>query len=165
MAEFILQFGWKGTGEKREIALRYFVGTLERMEPIGDTFYVPEAALEALKGGVEVLDCLPRTDVGPKHRCGSGNRDRWQGVDQDSWHRIGPDRVCSYCGSIHPDDLAALLDAPDVQFEAATNKSYKLYVHRDWIINAGMGGIKFYTWHADEALIAKINARLVQPRG
>jgi hypothetical protein len=38
------------------------------------------------------------------------------------------DRTCSYCGSFHPDDFMACLEAGTVVL-TPTDKSYKVYVH------------------------------------
>jgi len=70
----------------------------------------------------------------------------------DRW-RTEPngDRTCSYCGSLHPDDFAAILEGyskgePGFRF-GTTDKAYKRYGNRPGVQNAGHGGIKFYTWH------------------
>lgn len=73
----------------------------------------------------------------------------------DTWD-IGPDRnrTCSYCGSIHPDDLMTIARKTGVDerygIEGAT-KSYKVYVRQPGVRNASEGAIKFYMWHAPAA--------------
>ncbi len=69
----------------------------------------------------------------------------------DCWHRVGQDRCCSYCGSLHPDDALAIATeaaTPEsgnrVEF---TDKSYKVYVQRAGVRNASEGGIEFYAAH------------------
>lgn len=72
----------------------------------------------------------------------------------DTWD-IGPDgnRTCSYCGSIHPDDLMAIcrktLTDPRYGVEG-TDKSYKVYVRQPGVRNASEGAIKFYKQHAPD---------------
>ena len=75
----------------------------------------------------------------------------------DHWQRFktNGDRVCSYCGSLHPDDFITLVKA---SAEAAeddltapiidpSTKNYKIYARRANVSNAHEGGIKFYTRH------------------
>lgn len=79
------------------------------------------------------------------------NLDRWQKFKSNG------NRVCSYCGSLHPDDLFDLVrqsaGAPqDVEYSSVveiepSDKSYKIYVHQPGVRNAHEGGIKFYTPH------------------
>jgi hypothetical protein len=70
----------------------------------------------------------------------------------DTWD-MGPDenRTCSYCGSIHFDDLMKICrlipDDPRYAIEGTT-KSYKVYVKQPGVVNAGQGAIKFYMHHA-----------------
>lgn len=77
----------------------------------------------------------------------------------DHWDRIksNGDRVCSFCGSLHPDDWFRLVAAAATASEDApyanvpeikrTDKRYKFYVHQPGVRNAMEGGIKFYTQH------------------
>ncbi|AGY57134.1 hypothetical protein [Gloeobacter kilaueensis] len=69
----------------------------------------------------------------------------------DHWAKRGADRVCSYCGSMHPDEFVAFLrraaDPAQPDRLGLTDKNYKLYVHRPGVSNAGQGAIKFYKWH------------------
>lgn len=77
----------------------------------------------------------------------------------DYWrqHKSNGDRVCSYCGSLHPEDFFRLVresaDAPtNADYSAApsiepSTKGYKVYVHRGSVRNATEGGIKFYKQH------------------
>lgn len=70
----------------------------------------------------------------------------------DSWN-YGADgnRTCSYCGSIHPDDLEKILELSKTDSRygvEGTTKSYKCYVRQPNVRNAGEGAIKFYGWHA-----------------
>lgn len=96
---------------------------------------------------------------GGRQRCGrrSGNpvTSKVFGGDKplpDTWD-IGPDgnRTCSYCGSLHPDDLMEICRRTLVDERygiEGTTKSYKVYVRQPGVRNAGDGGIKFYMHHA-----------------
>lgn len=69
----------------------------------------------------------------------------------DYWRKVGPDRTCSFCGSMHPQDFMAFLqrvidEGDDVRLERS-DKRYKIYLHRPGISNAFDGAIKFYTQH------------------
>lgn len=68
---------------------------------------------------------------------------------QDVWHTTGPDRTCSFCGSINLEDLRALLPMVDgvaVGLSLADRK-HKVYIRRPGIRNATEGAIKFYLCH------------------
>jgi hypothetical protein len=91
-----------------------------------------------------------------RQRCGrrsdpfSMNRGDRPSPDTWDW---GPDgnRTCSYCGSIHPDDLMKIcrLVATDERYALeGTDKSYKVYVKQPDVHNASQGAIKFYMHHA-----------------
>jgi hypothetical protein len=72
----------------------------------------------------------------------------------DTWD-VGPDgnRTCSYCGSIHADDLMEICRktlADERYGVKGTTKSYKVYVKQPGVQNAGQGAIKFYMHHAPE---------------
>lgn len=79
----------------------------------------------------------------------------------DTWD-MGPDgnRTCSYCGSIHPDDLMEICRKTIVDERygvESTTKSYKVYVRQHKVYvrqpgvrNASEGAIKFYMHHAPE---------------
>ena len=80
----------------------------------------------------------------------------WQGESSerlpDTWD-IGPDRnrTCSYCGSIHPDDLDVIIQKArtDARYGIeGTTKGYKVYIRQPGVRNAGEGAIKFYRQHA-----------------
>lgn len=81
-----------------------------------------------------------------------GNRGPVGGWLPDTWDH-GPDgnRTCSYCGSIHPDDLMAICRKTIVDERygvEGTTKNYKVYVRQPGVRNAGEGAIKFYMHHA-----------------
>lgn len=80
---------------------------------------------------------------------------------------MGPDgnRTCSYCGSIHADDLMEICRKTLVDERygvEGTDKSYKVYVRQPGVRNASEGAIKFYKVHvpanpsqADQDLFAQ----------
>lgn len=74
----------------------------------------------------------------------------------DEWN-IGMDgnRTCSFCGSIHHDDLLKIAEKSKTDDRFAiegTTKSYKVYVRQPGVMNAGQGAIKFYGWHRPEVV-------------
>lgn len=98
------------------------------------------------------------SDAGAQ-RC--GRRDDVFGVNlkdgpaPDRWnYRPDGNRTCSYCGSIHPDDLMAIcrkIPTDDRYAVEPTDKSYKVYVRIPGVRNASEGAIKFYKQHAPAA--------------
>lgn len=71
--------------------------------------------------------------------------------ESDHWQTVGADRVCSYCGSMHPDEFISWCeDAIKVDSKVSidsTDKPYKVYIHRPGVSNASEGAIKFYLPH------------------
>ena len=94
--------------------------------------------------------CPRRIEV--QDRIGTPAHDHWL-----KFKAAHGNRVCSFCGSLHPDDFLALVKASaeaqaDASYETSvqiepSDKSYKLYVHQPGVRNAHEGGIKFYTMH------------------
>ena len=85
----------------------------------------------------------------------------------DTWESLpNGDRVCSFCGSMHPDDLIALfpeaIDPNSTTRVELSTKQYKLYIQRDTVSNALMGAIKFYRFH--EATIEDPDLHITQLR-
>lgn len=86
----------------------------------------------------------------------------------DHWDKFksNGNRVCSYCGSLHPEDFLRLVKesatAPeDALFRSVvevepSDKSYKIYVHQPGVRNAHEGGIKFYTHHLERDDAGKV---------
>lgn len=114
----------------------------------------------------ELVDALPEPMT-----CGR-RRDRWAGIPgafvqgerahdegQDRWLKFKSidNRVCSFCGSLHPDDFFRLVkeasEAPDdaeygtFPMIEPSDKGYKIYVRQPGVRNAHEGGIKFYMQH------------------
>jgi hypothetical protein len=109
-----------------------------------DTLPEPMTCGRRAESGMDV-------DGGPFKRSGK-NLDHWR-----KFKAPHGNRVCSYCGSLHPDDMFALVkqaaEAPEdaehnsvVEIEPS-DKGYKIYVHQPGVRNAHEGGIKFYTQH------------------
>lgn len=102
-----------------------------------------------------LVDELPETMTCPRRsETFTSGRDA---VGLDKWQKFksNGNRVCSYCGSLHPDDMFALVkksaeasedDEQAVEIEPS-DKGYKIYVHQPGVRNASEGGIKFYTQH------------------
>ena len=86
----------------------------------------------------------------------------------DHWERFksNGNRICSYCGSLHPEDMFALVKASaeashDAPYRSVvdiepSDKGYKVYVHQPGVRNASEGGIKFYTQHLPHSADGKI---------
>jgi hypothetical protein len=111
-------------------------------------------------------------------RCGrrddAFSMNRSDGPQPDTWD-WGPDgnRTCSYCGSIHPDDLIKIchLTLKDERYGVeGTDKGYKVYVKQPGVRNASEGAIKFYMQHApqtprdDDQRLFKEASRLTRER-
>lgn len=84
--------------------------------------------------------------------CQSYEREGRGRFDEPVWEKRGDDRCCSYCGSMHPDDVREFLKTVDhiENMVVETTKRYKFYINRKGVVNASQGGIKFYTWHLQE---------------
>lgn len=86
--------------------------------------------------------------------------------DGDEWTtELNGDRTCSFCGSLHPDDFAKLVERAAEPGDAVqvdrSDKAYKWYVTQPGVMNATEGGIKFYTWHVpDQEYLDRINANM-----
>lgn len=112
---------------------------------------------------------LPRTDTGETQTCPERMRsvgpfERKENLD--TWRLIGGDRVCSFCGSLHPDRVIELLKELGIGIIDNSTKSYKFYVHRPDVPNASFGGIKYYRWHdTPEFVDALHDIYLVKGRG
>lgn len=104
----------------------------------------------------EPMTCGRRAESGrdeensPFTNSGKG-LDRWQKFKSNG------DRVCSYCGSLHWEDMLRLVHEAAIAPEDAdyrstvsiepSDKSYKVYVHQPGVRNAHEGAIKFYMQH------------------
>ena len=98
-----------------------------------------------------LVDVLPET-----FSCGRRGEDAGCSDSWEKFKRID-NRVCSYCGSLHPDDLFRLVrecaeSDPYAPYRSTvevepSDKRYKIYIYQPGVRNAHEGGIKFYTHH------------------
>lgn len=113
-----------------------------------------------------------KVDVLPEPMtCGRRYENAPQGEDRWEQFKSNGDRVCSYCGSLHPDDWFNKVrlaggTSPDAPYLQSVNvsrsdKNYKYYVRQPDVRNAGEGGIKFYAHH----LPRDAEDRLALPEG
>ena len=104
-----------------------------------------------------LMDEIPEAMRCPRREESPLTSSRFPGADHWQKFKSNGNRVCSYCGSLHPDDMFELVrlsaNAPEdaayrsvVEIEP-TDKGYKIYVHQPGVRNASEGGIKFYTQH------------------
>lgn len=75
----------------------------------------------------------------------------------DYWRMIGSDKVCSFCGSLHPDRVIELIKKNGIQIVERSTKSYKWYIHQENVPNAMYGGIKYYRFHDTDEFIKQYN--------
>lgn len=103
-----------------------------------------------------VLRTVPSPDEGEvalpqKERCPLDDGRMFNQLPE-LYRKVGDDRVCQYCGSIHLDDFLALLDRfvdPDLPFWylEMNDRRDKIYLRRPGIKNAMEGAIKFKMAH------------------
>ena len=123
----------------------------------GDTLGAPcrtdgcDGMIEEVPSFRTLVDSLPEPMT-----CGRRHDEK---IGADRWERFKriDNRVCSYCGSLHPDDLFRLVRecagaSPDAPYGSVveiepSDKSYKIYVRQPGVRNAHEGAIKFYTHH------------------
>jgi hypothetical protein len=106
----------------------------------------------------EIQTCPRRmSEVGP-----------WKYAENlDSWRHVGNDRVCSFCGSLHPADFEAVLQriiSDERCSVSLSDKGYKIYINRPEVRNASEGAIKYYKQHnyTDANDIARIEPLFLQ---
>lgn len=72
----------------------------------------------------------------------------------DNWEMRGPNKCCSFCGSIHPEEFIDIIDkiiAKEDGYEIyPADNGCKIYVIQPGINNGTKGGIKFHTYHMSE---------------
>jgi len=121
-----------------------------------DTWYTPTGIKRRFIERVNAFFHRWEKRFSPKMTCPDRTRNPIfcvEGNGMDWWRKeANGDRTCSFCGSLHPEDFEYLIevcikDPTKCRLEAASGKNYKVYVDRPEVINAGFGGIKFYTWH------------------
>lgn len=104
----------------------------------------------------ESMTCGRRCENGLDNESGPF---KFSGKGLDHWQKFksNGNRVCSYCGSLHPEDMFELVRQSanaleNVAYGSAveiepSDKGYKIYVKQPGVRNAHEGGIKFYTQH------------------
>ena len=109
----------------------------------------------------DLVDALPESFLCPR-RSAIPNTIVAQICKDDHWEKFkfNGQRVCSFCGSLHPDDFFALVKqsaeaSTDEEWNSAveieqSDKDYKYYVHQPLVRNAQEGGIKFYRYHLND---------------
>lgn len=111
----------------------------------------------------ELVDVLPEPmTCGRRSESGMdvvGGPFKLSGRGLDRWHKFksNDNRTCSYCGSLHFDDMLRLVklaaETPeDADYQTTvsiepSDKNYKVYVRQPGVRNASEGGIKFYMQH------------------
>jgi hypothetical protein len=75
------------------------------------------------------------------------------------------DKVCSFCGSLHPMTVIDIIKKYGFGSISRTDKSYKWYVKRPEVHNAMDGGIKYYRHHDTPEFIAQYNDLITQSTG
>lgn len=104
---------------------------------------------------------LPRVPTGEMHRCGRRNEggpmSQSKEENPDEWILRGDDKICSYCGSVHPMRLIELIKQRGFGLINPSDKNYKWYLNRPEIRNAGFGALKYYRQHDTPEFIAAYN--------
>jgi hypothetical protein len=126
----------------------------------GDPCRTPgcDGVIERQKEWNELVDALPEPMTCGRRMRGWGPWEHREGLDHwDKFKAPHGNRVCSFCGSLHPDDLWVLAKAATEADENAaygsvpeiemTDKGYKFYITQPGVRNAHEGAIKFYTAH------------------
>ncbi len=115
-----------------------------------------------------LVDVLPEEMFCPRRvETPIGNR-AFPGPDHWQKFKTNGQRVCSYCGSLHFDDMVSLVkqsaEAPeDADYRQCINiepsdKGYKVYVSQPGVRNAHEGSIKFYMQHCPRDVDGRILA-------
>lgn len=83
---------------------------------------------------------------------------------RDFWKTLpNGDKVCSFCGSLSPDNVLAIVEKHGVGcIEVA--KSYKWYVRQPDVKNALEGGIKYYRYHDTPGFIDAVKAAIEEAK-
>lgn len=147
--------GWHESGD---YLLRLLFSTQEkgfrqhRYEVEKEYDVIDAAEVESL----ERMTCGRRmNDFGPWER--ESNQDFW---------KIKPngDKVCSFCGSLSPDNVLAIIEKHGVGCIEVSDKNYKWYISQPKIGNALEGGTKYYRHHDTPGFIDAVNAALAEKR-
>ena len=163
---YLMEMGGRSGGDQpAEVFVQPMVGTPEKLENHGETFSIRRDLFEVMRAAtvhIPEQGSLPRVIVESGQTCPRrvNNVGPWaKESGLDTWEKQGADRKCSFCGSIHPDDMWVLLREPEVGF-SISDQRHKVYIQRAHVLNAGFGAIKWYVWHGNQALIDAISSRL-----
>lgn len=108
------------------------------------------SGLSADPYSIRISAKLPETETGEIQTCGRRMADfgNWERKpDLDTWRLIGKDRICSFCGSLHPDRVIELIKEHGMEVIDPSTKSYKFYIRQPNVPNSSFGGIKYYRFH------------------
>ncbi len=122
---------------------KYGIGTSSRY---GDGYQIKTEVRAIVKIEDGVHWCPRRGEGGPGPRIAK---------DGDHW-RVYPNglRSCSYCGSLHPEDMKVLLIGHGLSAIEPSDKGYKWYLARPFsAVNAQIGPIKYYRMHDTPELV------------
>lgn len=76
----------------------------------------------------------------------------------DVWYKKDDYRTCSYCGSLHPDDLLTIIKDEGFGVIEKSTKSYK------WYVSCSKGHLKYYRPHDTESFIEGYNKLIDKSR-
>lgn len=118
-----------------------FMGMSRDRNDVTVSSYMPRIA------GTEKQTCPSRMNqVGP-----------WKREENlDTWDMVGDDKVCNFCGGMHPERFIEILDEFGLDILDHSDKRYKIHIHRPGVTNAGHGGIKYYRWHDTPGVAEKL---------
>jgi hypothetical protein len=160
MRLYLAKIGSRSGGDLESATmLQPMFGTPEKLQKVGEAFWIPNAAISQ---HAVVVDGLTRElalsgQTCPRRMNEMGPWKKKRGLD--AWYKVGPDLICDFCGSMHPESVYGALNDKEARFSSSTKK-YKVYINRPGIINASFGGIKAYVWHMDDNLIDLVNNRV-----
>lgn len=99
-------------------------------------------------------------------QCPLSKGHRYEDADDGAWRTVGSDRVCSFCGSWHPDEfiafcrqiingeIAGAYSVVGLSFAmpvlSVSDRRHKIYARREGVTNASQGAIKVYVAHLSE---------------
>jgi hypothetical protein len=123
----------------------------------GNGYQIQTNAISPQVVGEDVHWCPRRGEGGPGLNIAK---------DGDHWKSFpNGQRTCSYCGSLHPDDMLVLMNEHGLGAIEPSTKQYKWYIARPYAaVNASLGPIKYYRMHDTPELISKLKELLEQNR-
>lgn len=139
----------------------------EKMKEIGKSFGVMGAYWKGYQ--IRTGAIMPTTQGTERHWCprrSEGGPGRSIAKDGDHWDKF-PDgkRTCSYCGSLHPDDMLQLMEEHGLSCIDPSDKRYKWYLSSPVrAVNASLGPIKYYRMHDTPELVSKLSELLEEEK-